>query len=184
MGIGFVRLVGSGAIVLGILTAIVRPGLAVHESTNTLVFEPVQGEGAASASGTGTVDFRGGGLEDSRWTATFRFEGLDPGAAYVVAVQGRFDAEGTPGAVEFSPICAFTTDPAGEGGCWYYFVVLINLAVVQVQAGELRGPVALQATRKDGPGSIVGEANRFSPAQPATPVATPTASPAPTRGAA
>lgn len=159
---------------------IAHPAMAVHESTNTLVFEPAEEEAGSSAAGAGTVDYRGGDATESRWTATFQFTGLAPDESYVVAVQGRYGEEGSPQAVEFTPICAFTSDAAGDGGCWYYFVVLISLSVAEVQAGDLGGPVVLHANREVGPGSITSEPNRFSPVDPVAPVASPAATPAAT----
>ncbi len=156
---------------------IAHPAMAVHESTNTLVFEPAEETADSSAAGEGSVDYRGGDATESRWTATFQFAGLTPDESYVVAVQGRYGEEGSPEAAEFTPVCAFTSDASGDGGCWYYFVVLIHLSVVQVQSGELGGAVVLQASREDGPGSIISEPNPYSPVDTFAPVASPEASP-------
>lgn len=175
MGHRLVRQLGIASFAAVLLLVFANTGLAVHESTNSLTFEPAIDQDATPASGAGVVDFRGGDSAESRWTAMFRFERLDPGAVYVVAVQGRYGEEGSAEASEFTPICSFTTDSAGNGGCWYYFVVLINLGVVQLHAEGLDGAVVLQATREDGPGSIVSQPNRFSPAEPATPAASPDA---------
>jgi len=173
-----VRCIGGILAATITMVLIAHPAMAAHESTNTLVFEPAGETVASSAAGEGNVDYRGGDATESRWTATFQFTGLTPDKSYVVAVQGRFGEEGSPEAAEFTPICAFISDASGDGGCWYYFVVLIHLSVVQVQSGHVGGAVVLQATREDGPGDISSVRNRYSPVDPFAPVASPDASPA------
>ncbi len=124
--------------------------------------------------------------------ATFQFTGLEPEQAYAVMVQGRYGEDGTDAATAFTPICDFTTDASGDGGCWYYFVGLVRLAVMEVRIGDADGEVVLRATASDdGPGSLSRMANEFSPtatalaaqAQSASPAATPGAIPVASPGA-
>ncbi|MGH2531621.1 MAG: hypothetical protein ACRDJW_04885 [Thermomicrobiales bacterium] len=151
------------------------PVRAVHEGANTLAFAPVDGSSTPSASGEGVIDYHGGLDAESRWTGTFQFTGLQPGAEHTVVVQGRFGEDGTPEAEEFAPICSFTTDHAGDGGCWYYFLELRRLGAAQLRLGDAHGAALLQATREPGgPGAMTGVPNRFSPTPP-----TVTASPPP-----
>ena len=173
------------AIPLGLPIALVSFGqsaLAVHESTNTLVLEAVDGSPAPSASGDGVVEYRGGGALDSRWTVQLRFRGLAAGARYVAVVQGRYGAAGQPRGDEFDELCTFRATPVGEGGCWWYLVQMQQLNVAQLRLGAVDGPPVVQATRSgDGPGSIRSAPNAFSPPEastaaspvPATPVASP-----------
>ncbi len=174
----------GGAVMVAMLLA--APVEAVHESTNRLVFAPPASAAGSAAAGTGVVDYRGGNPEESRWTATFQFTGLDPVETYVVAVQGRYGDEGSPDALAFTPICSFRTDADGSGGCWYYIVVLKHLSVVQLYQGAVSGAAVLEATRAEGAGGITSEPNRFSPVDPGSPaipadstpqVATPASSP-------
>lgn len=155
--------------------AFVYQASAVHESTNTMVFAVPAG--TSPALGDGVVTYHGGDADSSRWTARFHFTGLRPNGRYAVVVQGRFGTDGSPEAVAFTTLCAFQTDGAGAGGCWWYHMVLKRLSVVQLREGDEAGNVVLQATRKPGgPGSITSVANEFSPTPtpaPATPSGTP-----------
>ncbi len=137
-------------------------------------------------AGEGMIDYHGGGEPDTLWTATFQFTNLEPEQAYAVVVQGRFGEDGTDAAMAFTPICDFETDASGDGGCWYYFVGLRRLAVMELRVGDADGKAVLRATvSEDGPGSLSRMANDFSPtatalaaqAQSASPAATPNASP-------
>jgi len=158
---------------------------AAHESTNRLVFAPLASLAGSAAAGTGIVDYRGGSATESRWTATFQFDELDPMETYVVAVQGRYGDDGSPEAMEYTSICSFTTDASGSGGCWYYLVVLKHLSIVQLRIGTVAGEAVLQATRTDEPGAITSEPNRYSTVDPfapgdpslGTPAATPESTP-------
>lgn len=153
--------------------------MAVHESTNTLVFEAVRGGGSPEAAGAGVIEYRGGEVLDSRWTVQLQFRGLTPGALYVAVIQGRYGATGSPEADVFSPLCTLVASPAGEGGCWWYLVRMEHLDVVQLRIGSVDGAAVVQATRKgDGPGSIASVPNAFSPLE-AAPVASPVGSPSP-----
>jgi len=163
-----------------VATSFWRPVAAVHESTNTLVFAPGPASAAPTAAGNGRIDYRGGTEPQSQWTATFAFVGLAPAATYTVVVRGRAGDDGSPAADAFTPICAFATDGAGAGGCWFYLVGLRRVGVVQLRLGAEGGAPVLQATRAaGGPGSIVSLPNRFSP----SPVASPAASPGSVRPA-
>lgn len=182
-----ILVVSLAVVVLALAQAWPGISLADHESTNELTFEPVQDSPAPNGAGEGIIDYRGGGRLDSLWTATSQFTGLAPEEQYTVVVQGRFGEDGSAGATAFTPICDFTTDANGDGGCWYYFVRLIHLSVVQVRLGDASGEVVLQATAsEDGPGSITRTFNDYSAtptafaAQTATAVAaaSPGASPA------
>ncbi len=161
-------------------------GLADHESTNNLTFEPVEDSPSPDGAGEGMIDYHGGGEPDTLWTATFQFTNLEPEQAYAVVVQGRFGEDGTDAATAFTLICDFETDASGDGGCWYYFVGLRRLAIMEVRIGDADGEAVLRATvSEDGPGSLSRMANDFSPtatalaaqAQSASPAATPKASP-------
>lgn len=146
--------------------------LAVHETTNLLVFEPVAQSPAPDASGDGVIEFRGLSEPDSQWTVAFAFNGLRTDTAYSIVVQGRFGEDGSTDATAFTPICAFRATADGHGDCWFYLVGLRRLAVVQVREGGANGAVVLQASRKDGgPGSIVGIPPAPSPVPAATPLA-------------
>lgn len=138
------------------------PSFAVHEGDTNLTFEPVADSPSPSGSGEGKIEFRGGAEPVSRWTAIFRFTALEPGAAYVVVVQGQFGEDGSPEAEAFTPICGFAADANGNGGCWFYLVGLRRLATIQVQVDDGSETVALQSTRTDGPGSMTGIANSYS----------------------
>ncbi len=149
---------------------------AVHEGDTILTFEPVAGSPSPAGSGDGKIEFRGGAEPVSRWTATFRFAGLQPGAAYVVRVQGQFGEDGSPEAAAFTTICGFGADADGDGGCWYYLVGLRRLATIQVQIDDGSEAVALQSTRADGPGSMTGMTNSYSfplTVAPSSPIGSP-----------
>ncbi len=127
-----------------------------HEGTNVLSFLPVADSPSPNASGTGRVVFKGGVEPASKWTATFRFSGLQPFTSYAVAVQGRYGVDGSVDAVKFTALCSFQTDEYGAGGCWWYFRGLRRLSVSQLRLGDDQGRTVLQATRdENGPGSIV-----------------------------
>ncbi|CAN5321863.1 hypothetical protein BH24CHL2_BH24CHL2_8440 [soil metagenome] len=181
-------LVAIAALLLVVALAQVWPGtgLADHESTNDLTFAPVEDSPSPDGAGEGMIDYHGGGEPDTLWTATFQFTNLEPEQAYAVVVQGRFGEDGTDAAMAFTPICDFETDASGDGGCWYYFVGLRRLAVMELRVGDADGKAVLRATvSEDGPGSLSRMANDFSPtatalaaqAQSASPAATPNASP-------
>ena len=145
------------------------PIRADHESTTSVVLEPVDAAGAEGASGAGLVEFHGGPEPESRWTLTFEFTGLEPNTGYVLMVQGRFGNDGSPEASAFTELCRFTSDEQGEGACWYYFVGLRRLSVMELRQGDADGPAVLRATKGDGPGSMTRSPNAFSIALTATP---------------
>lgn len=155
---------------------------AAHESTNALVFVPVDGSPAPAATGDGVIDFRGGAELESRWTVQLQLRGLAPDATYVAVLQGRFGEPETPGAAAFTELCVVRTSPTGDGGCWWYLVGMRRVDVVQLRSDTVDGLPMAQATRGGkGPGSITSVPNDFSP--PASPaaspaVASPVASPA------
>ncbi len=154
---------------------------AEHESTNILTFAPDADAALPDATGEGVLEFNGGtDPQATRWTATFTFAGLEPGASYTVVAQGRFGDDGTAEATALTPICAFRADASGSGGCWHYFVELRRIGVVQLlQGGD--GPVLLQATRADDqPGAIESVPNSYSPSSTPIPTTSPDASPGPT----
>ncbi|MBA2278342.1 MAG: hypothetical protein H0W06_11320 [Chloroflexia bacterium] len=170
-----------------VLIAMVAAGLAIdpwranaeHESTNVLTFASATDAPLPDATGDGVIEFNG--LTDpqaTRWTATFSFAGLEPGASYTVVVQGRFGDDGTTDATAWTPICAFQAGAGGIGGCWHYFVELRRLGVVQLRQGDGDGLPVLQATRAaDQPGIIESVPNPFSPAPTPAPTTSPVASP-------
>jgi hypothetical protein len=134
-----------------------------HFGKNRLRFATVERSSLPDATGTGIVDYKGGKEPTSRWRASFRFAGLDPGANYTVVVRGRFGGPGSREANAFTPLCSFQTDDKGQGGCFWYFRGLARLTVVQLRAGDESGPRVLEASRSRGRGSIETEPNRFSP---------------------
>lgn len=165
-------LIAVVAVLVGLLSGH-RSAAAVHESTNTLVFAPVPGSPAPEVSGEGVIAYRGGGVQDSRWTVQLRFSGLAPATTYVAVIQGRFGATDTPEAAEFTTLCVVATSATGDGGCWWYLVQMQHVGVVQLRTGTAPGDLVAQATRGgDGPGSITSLRNDFSP-----PEASPAASP-------
>lgn len=166
------RMLLLSILLIPLLVSLVSPftSFADHESDNDLTFEPVPNSPSPGGSGTGTIEFRGGGEPASRWTTTFQFAGLQPESHYVTLVQGRTGEDNSPAAGAFSLICAFRTDGEGEGGCWYYLIGLRRLGIVQVRLDGEDGPVVLQATRMDGgPGSMTSTTNIHSLALTATP---------------
>ncbi|CAN5720808.1 hypothetical protein BH23CHL3_BH23CHL3_06390 [soil metagenome] len=181
-----ILLVAVAALLLVVAVVLAWPGtgLADHESTNDLTFAPVEDSPSPDGAGHGIIDYHGGGEPDTLWTATFQFTDLEPEQAYAVMVQGRFGLDGTDAATAFTPICEFTTDASGDGGCWYYFVGLRRLAVMEVRIGDADGEVVLRATvNDDGPGSLSRMANEFSPTATALAAQSASASPAATPGA-
>lgn len=137
---------------------------AAHERINRLTFAPLAASSAPTGTGVGTIEYRGGDEPRSRWTATFRFAGLQADTAYTVAVRGRFGDDGSAAAETFTGLCTFRTDGAGAGGCWDYARGLRRLGVAQLRLGDENGPPMVQATRAPGgPGAIEGVPNRFTP---------------------
>jgi hypothetical protein len=134
-----------------------------HFGKNRLKFAAVEPFLLADATGTGIVDYKGGREPASQWRASFQFIGLEPGASYTVVIRGRFGAAGSPEAVSFTPLCSFSADDTGQGGCFWYFRGLARLSLVQLRAGSENGTQVLEANRSRGPGSIETEPNRFSP---------------------
>jgi hypothetical protein len=130
---------------------------------NRLTFSPVAPFLLPDAAGSGIVDYKGGREPVSRWRASFRFSGLEPGATYTVVIRGRFGARDSLEATAFIRLCSFQADGQGQGGCFWYFRGLARLTVVQLRAGDGNGTQVLEANRSDGAGSIVTEPNRFSP---------------------
>jgi len=154
----------AGVVLLTLLSLSFHAARAGHESTNSLTFAPVAESAAPDGTGEGLIDYRGGQEPRTRWTVHFSFGGLQANRPYSVVILGRFGEDGTPAATEFAGVCAFTTDSAGEGGCWYYPVGIRRLSVVQLRAGDAAGPPILQASREpDDPGAIVSQPNRYSP---------------------
>lgn len=145
------------------------PVTADHESLTRMTFEPVENSAAPTGSGTGMVEFHGGQEPDSRWTSTFQFFGVQSGSTYSVVVQGRFGEDGSSEAVAFTPVCEFVAGEDGSGGCWYYFVGLHRLGVVQLRVGSPDGAPVLQATNLAGPGSMNRTSNAYSLTLTATP---------------
>lgn len=166
------RRVARGVVIIVAATVIfcltASTSVADHESANLLIFAPVAGSTAPGASGGGTLEFRGGGEPQSRWTMSLRFAGLGARTTYTVLVQGRFGADRTPEAGIFTPLCSFQTNERGEGRCWNYFLGLKHASIFQVREGQVRedadgGPVVAQASRSGGPGAVTSQPNRFTP---------------------
>ena len=134
-----------------------------HFGKNRLEFAPVAPFSLPDATGTGIVDYEGGKEPSSQWRASFRFTGLEARASYMVVIEGRFGAQGAPEEDDLTPLCSFTTDAAGEGGCFWYFRGLARLNLVQLRADNENGSRVLEASRTGGPGSIETDPNRFSP---------------------
>jgi hypothetical protein len=134
-----------------------------HFGKNRLEFAPVAPFVLPEATGTGIIDYEGGKEPSSQWRASFRFTGLAAEARYTVVIKGRFGEPGSAEANAFTALCAFTTDAAGEGGCFWYFRGLARLNVVHVRAGDDPGSPVLEASRGRGPGAIETRPNRFSP---------------------
>jgi hypothetical protein len=134
-----------------------------HFGKNRLRFATVEPFSLPDATGTGIIDYKGGKEPNSRWRASFRFSGLDPGASYTVVIRGRFGAPDSPEADDVTELCSFQADDQGEGGCFWYFRGLARLTLVQLRTGDEDGSRVLEANRSRGPGSIETEPNRFSP---------------------
>lgn len=181
-----VTLIALAILLVLVLGAIVvQPWLtqAVHETSNTLAFAPIDDSPSPDGSGEGIITFNGQPEPDSQWTVRFQVDGLEPNTPYVIAVQGRFGEDDTPEATAFSEICTFRTDDAGRGTCWNYIVGLRRLSIVEVRLGDENGATVLQASRGPSPGA--GALDR-SPGAPtaiplanAAPQATPIATPEP-----
>lgn len=162
----FVRRCAIVGLLAALLLGVARDTAADHESANTLLFAPVADAAAAAAGATGDgfIEFSGGAEPASRWTARFRFRGLQPGATYTVVTQGRSGANGTAEAAAFSGICTFRARADGAGVCWYYLLGLQRLGVAQLRLGDATGAPVLQATRGGtGPGEIRSVPNRHTP---------------------
>lgn len=178
MPVWVVRALVMLALAPGLMNLSARPGLADHESTNAVVFAPVDDSPSPGATGDGAIEFKGGAEPRSRWTVSFTFTGLQPDTTYTVVDQGRFGEDESPQATAFTPLCAFHTDAAGAGGCWDYLFGLQRANVIQLRLDDDDGPSILQATRESaGPGAITSVPNRFSPVPAATPRSLPSASP-------
>ena len=134
-----------------------------HFGKNRLEFAPVAPFVLPDATGTGIIDYEGGKEPSSQWRASFRFTGLEAGARYTVVIKGRFGEPGSAEANAFTAVCAFTTDAAGEGDCFWYYRGMARLNVVQLRVGDEIGSPALEASRGRGPGAIDTHPNRFSP---------------------
>ena len=147
----------------GASPAVAQDQNIAHFGKNRLKFATVAPSLLPDATGTGIVDYKGGKEPSSQWRASFRFAGLEPGAGYTVVINGRFGAAGSPEANAFTPLCSFSADDQGRGGCFWYFRGLARLNIVQLRAGDENGTQVLEARRLRGPGSIVTEPNRFSP---------------------
>jgi hypothetical protein len=134
-----------------------------HFGKNRLRFATVEPILLPDATGTGIIDYKGGREPSSHWRASFRFAGLEPGASYTVVIRGRFGAPDSPEADSFTPLCSFSADDQGLGGCFWYFRGLARLNLVQLRAGDEDGSRVLEASRARGPSWIETEPNRFSP---------------------
>ena len=157
LGLALVALLGGGLLLSAAAEEI------GHYGTNRLMFAPV-GQGTASdAKGQGTVEYRGGAEPDSRWRGSFRFKGLKPNRTYTVVVLGRFGADDSDEAGEFSPLCSFDVKDNGNGSCFWYFSGLARLDVVQLRIGDENGAQVMKASRDNSLGSIETAPNRYSP---------------------
>jgi hypothetical protein len=134
-----------------------------HYGTNRLVFAPVGQDSSPNAKGQGIVEYRGGAEPDSRWRGSFRFKGLKPNRTYTVVVRGRFGADDSGEAAEFSALCSFDVKDNGNGNCFWYFSGLARLDVVELRMGDEHGAQVMQASRDGSLGSIETEPNRYSP---------------------
>jgi hypothetical protein len=134
-----------------------------HFGKNRLEFAPVASDSLPDAMGAGIVDYEGGKEPESQWRASFRFTGLEANATYTVVIRGRFGDPGSAEEGDFTPLCSFTTDPAGDGSCFWYFRGLARLDLVQLRERNEHGAPVLEATRARGAGSIMTDPNRFSP---------------------
>jgi hypothetical protein len=136
-----------------------------HYGTNRLVFAPVGQDSASAAKGQGIVEYRGGAEPDSRWRGSFRFKGLKPNRTYTVVVRGRFGADNSGQAGEFSPLCSFDVKDNGNGSCFWYFSGLERLDVVQLRMGDENGEQVMQASRDHSLGLLETAPNRYSPSE-------------------
>ncbi len=134
-----------------------------HFGKNRLEFESNNQAPLPDATGTGIIDYEGGKEPSSQWRASFRFTGLAAGASYTVEIKGRFGEPGSSEVEEWTPLCSFNADAAGEGGCFWYFRGLARLNLVQLRAEDQNRSRVLEASRGGGPGSIETDPNRFSP---------------------
>jgi len=149
--------------VLSTFSAAAQDQDIAHFGKNRLRFATVEPFLLSDATGTGIIDYKGGKEPSSQWRASFRFAGLRPGASYTVVIRGRFGAAGSLEADDLTPLCSFSADDDGQGGCFWYFRGLARLTLVQLRAGDESGPRVLEASRSRGVGSIETEPNRFSP---------------------
>ncbi|HZG65619.1 MAG TPA: hypothetical protein VEZ12_02690 [Herpetosiphonaceae bacterium] len=166
MGIRHVRATALGIMLVALLAFSALPVAGQHIGhlgKNRLEFAPVDPDSLPDAKGTGIVDYKGGTEPSSQWRASLRFTGLQANVSYTVVTQGQFGPQGSQEAEAFTPLCAFTTDDAGVGSCFWYFRGLARLDLVQLRAGDDRGSPVLEATRGRGRGSIETTPNRFSP---------------------
>ena len=159
LGLALVALLGVGPLLSAAAEEI------GHYGTNRLVFAPVGQGSAADAKGQGIVEYRGGAEPDSRWRGSFRFKGLEPNRTYTVVVRGRFGADDSDEAGEFSPLCSFDVKDNGNGSCFWYFSGLARLDVVQLRLGDENGAPVMKASRDDSLGSIETAPNRYSPGE-------------------
>lgn len=135
----------------------------VHYGDNSITFAVVGKSLAQEAMGRGNVEYDGGSEPKSRWSASFRFSGLNPGIDYSVSVRGRFGEDGSDEASQYTELCTFTAEDSGAGSCFAYFRGLMRLDVVQLRLAGVEGRRVMQATRSDsGPGSIATAPNRFT----------------------
>jgi hypothetical protein len=159
LGLALVALLGVGSLLSAAAEEI------GHYGTNRLVFAPVGQDLATAAKGQGIVEYRGGAEPDSRWRGSFRFKGLEPNRTYTVVVRGRFGADDSDEAREFSPLCSFDAKGNGNGSCFWYFSGLARLDVVQLRLGDENGAPVMKASRDDSLGSIETAPNRYSPGE-------------------
>lgn len=157
LGLALAALLGMGPLLSAVAQEI------GHYGTNRLVFAPVGQNSAPAPKGQGIVEYRGGDEPDSRWRGSFRFKGLEPNRTYTVVVRGRFGANNSDEAGEFSPLCSFDVKANGNGSCFWYFSGLARLDVVQLRVGDENGAPVMRASRDDSIGSIETTPNRYSP---------------------
>jgi hypothetical protein len=154
---------GMLATVLSLGTEPARAQRIGYFGKNRIEFALVDPVSLPAANGTGIIEYKGSKEPGSRWRASLKFSGLEVGAPYVVVIQGRFGSGGSPEASAFTPLCTFTADGNGEGGCFWYFRGLARLNLVQLRSGDENGPVVLEASRGGAHGNIATAPNRFSP---------------------
>jgi hypothetical protein len=164
----FGRRIRSAALWLPLMVAVAlgTPSVAAqeigHYGTNQVTFER-DGPVPDDARGKGIIDYRGGDEPDSRWRASFKFNDLRENRQYTVVAQGRFGADGSDEARQFTAICSFDTNDNGKGSCFRYFEGLARLDVLQLRVGDEDGTRAMQAERRGGDGAIETDPNRYSP---------------------